>query len=171
MPYAVLLLAGASGDLGQRIARELALQRRQFSRVAWLLYPRDRPDARKEEEASSAIATLEQVTGEWSEPRSYRGFDIVVSAVGEDLCLEQKVHMDAAVAGGVKHFYPEECEHVYLSLPITWGFFADSEENQTAPTSAATIWPTSGAFETSSKCADTSKHGHKRTLHWATHTS
>jgi len=38
------------------------------------------------------------------------GFDIVISAVGDALCMNQPKYMDAAFASGVKHFYPAECE-------------------------------------------------------------
>src|ERR1700761_3517716 len=37
------------------------------------------------------------------------GFDIVISAVGDALCMNQPKYMDAAFAGGVRHFYPAEC--------------------------------------------------------------
>ncbi len=115
MPYAVLLLAVASEDPGRRIAGELALQKHHFSRAAALVEPSSRTDSDADkEEAGSLLGpeVLERVTGDWSEAHSYRGFDIVISAVGEDLYLEQRNYMDAAFAGGVKHFYPAECEQL-----------------------------------------------------------
>lgn len=48
------------------------------------------------------------------------GFDIVISAVGDALCAKQPEYIDAAIAGGVKHFYPAECTSPFPSLSTTF---------------------------------------------------
>lgn len=60
---------------------------------------------------------LERVVGSLSDPASYKGFDIVISAVGDDLCAKQPEFIDAAFAAGVKHFVPGECEF-YFSFVV-----------------------------------------------------
>lgn len=106
MPYAVLIL-GATGLLGPKICKELALQKQHFSRIAYLTSVAEADHGRA---AESPGNTLEQVVGRPSDPESYRGIDIVVSAVEGDACAKQTDFIDAAFAGGVKHFYPAECE-------------------------------------------------------------
>ena len=115
MPFSILLL-GATGTIGLKISKELALQKDQFSRAGFLT---PMADAGPEKEAKYAAIELERIVGSLSDPQSYEGFDIVVSAVGDALCGKQKDYIDAAFAGGVKHFYPGECQaNIKGHLPL-----------------------------------------------------
>jgi aspartate-semialdehyde dehydrogenase len=105
MTYSVLLL-GASGTIGTKIAAELAIHKDQLKRVAFLT---PLADAGPEKEEKYKVLQIERVVGSLENPTSYQGFDIVVSAVGDALCASQPKYMDAAFAGGVKHLYPAEC--------------------------------------------------------------
>jgi aspartate-semialdehyde dehydrogenase len=105
MTFSVLLV-GATGFIGSKFAAELAAHKNQFKRVAFLAASTDNA----EKEARYAKVPLERVKGGPESAASYKGFDIVLSAVGDDLCARQGVYFDAALEGGVKHFYPGECK-------------------------------------------------------------
>jgi aspartate-semialdehyde dehydrogenase len=107
MTYSILLL-GATTTLGQRIAKCLALRAKDFSRTAVLIPSNSGDDATTG--ARHDPDGFEVIVGSLIDPNSYNGFDIVVSAVGDDLCLTRDEHINAAIAGGVRHFYPTECE-------------------------------------------------------------
>ncbi|KAF4630751.1 hypothetical protein G7Y89_g7383 [Cudoniella acicularis] len=104
MTYSILLL-GATGFIGSLIAAELAILKEQklLERTAFLT-----STSSPEKEAKYAAVPLERITGSLTDPASYRGFDIVISAVGDDLCAQQVEFIDAAFEGGVRHFYPTE---------------------------------------------------------------
>lgn len=106
MTYAVLVL-GATSPIGQKISAELARQNHQFSRTAFLT---SSTNVGPEEEAKHHSINLECVIGSASDPKSYNGFDILVSAVEDDACAQQAEYIAAAIDGRVKHFYPAECE-------------------------------------------------------------
>ena len=106
MAYSVLLI-GAATPLGLKVSQQLALRTYRFSKVA-VLTPHAVTDSGTE--AKSASPGLEHVDGSYAEPGSYKGFDIVVCTLEDGLCAKQREYFDAAVAGGVKHFYPAECE-------------------------------------------------------------
>jgi len=101
-----VLLIGATGFVGTKIAAELAVHKDQFKRVAFLAAATDNAG----KEARYAKVPLERVKGSPENSASYKGFDIVVSAVGDDLCAKQGVFFEAAVEGGARHFLPGECE-------------------------------------------------------------
>lgn len=101
-----VLLLGATDTIGQKIAKQLSLQRVLFRRIAFLTPLADGGPAK---EARYSAIELDRVVGSPADPESYRDFDIVVSAVADDICFEQIEYIDAAFAGGVKHFYPAEC--------------------------------------------------------------
>jgi aspartate-semialdehyde dehydrogenase len=102
-----VLLLGATGTIGTKIARELAKQASVLKRVAFLT---PLADAGPEKEAKYAALGLERVIGNLEDSSSYADFDIVVSAVGDALCLRQPLYIEAAFEAGVKHFYPAECK-------------------------------------------------------------
>lgn len=106
MTYSVLII-GATGNIGSKISKELAAHKSELKRTAFLTAV---ADAGPEKEAKYAAIDLERVVGGLSDPASYKGFDIVISAVGDDLCAQQAEFADAAFAAGVKHFYPTECK-------------------------------------------------------------
>ncbi|KAH6665717.1 hypothetical protein B0J14DRAFT_660416 [Halenospora varia] len=104
MTYSILLL-GATGTIGSLIAAELANHKNRLKRVAFLTTT---ADAGPEKETKYAAVKLERAVGSLSDPESYKGFDIVISAVGDDLCPHQPEYFDAAIKAGVRHFYPTE---------------------------------------------------------------
>lgn len=110
--FSVLLL-GATGTIGTKIAYELGKQRSLFKRVAFLTSP---IHAGPEKEAKYSALDLERVIGSLEDSSSYLGFDIVVSAVGDALCLKQPIYIEAAFEAGVKHFYPAECEDIIIRV-------------------------------------------------------
>jgi hypothetical protein len=113
MPSAILVL-GAASPIGRKVSTELALQRHQFSRTAFLTHVAAAA-AGAGEESRYATIDLDRVVGSFSDPNSYRGFDVVLSTTDEDddghSCAQQQTeYIDAAFAGGVRHFYTNECE-------------------------------------------------------------
>ncbi|KAH8656582.1 hypothetical protein BGZ60DRAFT_417284 [Tricladium varicosporioides] len=104
MTYSVLLL-GATGTIGSLIATELANHKSHLKRVAFLT---PTANAGPDKEVKYAAVKLERVVGSLSDSASYNGFDIVISAVGDDLCPKQPEFFDAAIKAGVRHFYPTE---------------------------------------------------------------
>lgn len=106
MAYSILIL-GVTTPLSCCLANQLGAYKQNFSRIAVLVPEANADD---EENARDILAHVEYLTGNPSDPKSYQGFGIVVSTVGDDLCWKQEEYIDAAFAGGVKHFYPSECE-------------------------------------------------------------
>ena len=106
MTYSVLLL-GATGTIGSQIALKLAKYKDQLGRVAFLT---PSADGGAEKEARYKNVPIPRVVGSYEDPASYKGFDIVISAVGDPLCEAQIKYIDASFEGGVKHFYPAECK-------------------------------------------------------------
>ncbi|KAK9357648.1 hypothetical protein V1504DRAFT_436546 [Lipomyces starkeyi] len=104
MTYSVLLL-GATGTIGVKIAANLSLQSSQLKRTAFLT---PRADAGPAKEAKYATISLERIVGSLEDATSYKGFDVVISAVGDAVCAQQPKYIDAAFAAGVKHLYPAE---------------------------------------------------------------
>ncbi|KAG9235198.1 hypothetical protein BJ875DRAFT_529749 [Amylocarpus encephaloides] len=118
-----VLIIGATGAIGSKIAKEIETLKSSFKRAAFLT---PLADAGLEKEAKYAAIDLERVIGSLSDPASYSGFDIVVSAVGDDLCAQQPKFIDAAFAGGVKHFYPAEYgADLYNPRTIDEAYFVD----------------------------------------------
>ncbi len=105
MALSILLLGGTS-TLAHKVAKDLKLQAHVFARVA-ALTPSIDTDTKRELKTSSV---LEHIFGSPADLESYQGFDVVVFMVEDDLCAAQKEYIDAAIAGGVKHFYPAECQ-------------------------------------------------------------
>ncbi|CAG8978251.1 hypothetical protein HYALB_00009148 [Hymenoscyphus albidus] len=97
--------SGATGTIGSKISHQLSLQKSKFKRAAFLT---PLSDAGPKKEDRYAKVGLERVVGSLSDSASYTGFDIVISAVGDDLCAQQHEFIDAAFKGGVKHFVPGE---------------------------------------------------------------
>ncbi|KAF2166486.1 hypothetical protein M409DRAFT_23124 [Zasmidium cellare ATCC 36951] len=100
-----ILLLGATGTIRSKISLQLSLHANNFARVAFLTALADTGPSKEQKYAS---VPLERVVGSLTDPSSYTGFDIVIFAVGDDLCGKQIQFVDAAVEGGVRHFYPAE---------------------------------------------------------------
>lgn len=106
--YSVIIL-GATGIIGLELVKQFSVQKSHFKRLAFLTALAD-AGPEKEARYSKVEQQLERVVGSFSDPASYKGFDIVISVVGDDLCAQQHEFIDAAFAAGVKHFFPGECE-------------------------------------------------------------
>ncbi|KAJ9603327.1 hypothetical protein H2200_012105 [Cladophialophora chaetospira] len=104
MTYSILLL-GASTSLGRKVSKCLATHAQYLTRIA-VLSPGADADIR--EEGGDASNRLEHIVGRLNDPTSYQGFDIVVSTIDDDDSAAQKEYFDAAIVGGVRHFYPAE---------------------------------------------------------------
>ncbi len=116
MSYAILVLGGAS-PLGHKVSTELARQKHHFSSAAFLTHA---VDAAPQQEDRYATIDLDRVVGDYSNPDPYKGFDVVLSATGDDghrcggCAQRQTEYIDAAFAAGVRHFYPNECESLAI---------------------------------------------------------
>ena len=109
MTYSILLL-GANTTLGVQVAKCLARRAQEFDRVAALTPPTARE---RENEAKHAPEEVEVITGSLTDRNSYRGFDVLISTVEDDRSATQEDYIEAAIAGGVRHFYPAECEPLW----------------------------------------------------------
>ena len=86
-----------------------------FAKVAVLV-----PFSEIDEEGHAELIPPEvmRIVGRPTDSEVYRGIDIVVSAVEDELCFAQAEYLDAAIAGGVKHFVPAECELIMIIVGI-----------------------------------------------------
>lgn len=105
MSYSVLLI-GSTGFLGSSIAKKLAQYKGHLKKVAYLTATAQNTG---EKESKYSSVPLERVVGDFQDPQTYRGFDILISAVTHRVVLNQIKYFDAAFTGGVKHVYPTEC--------------------------------------------------------------
>ncbi|KAJ7472622.1 hypothetical protein FB451DRAFT_1339488 [Mycena latifolia] len=87
-----ILIIGAGGSLGLPLTR-----------VAILSDP-----AKAHKFTDAQENGIEVVLGSYLDFKSYAGFDVVLSLVGSALMRLQPAMIDAALAGGVRHFYPSE---------------------------------------------------------------
>jgi uncharacterized protein YbjT (DUF2867 family) len=98
-----ILLIGASGLLGKPVVEELLAQKERFDRIGILADP-----SRKGKFASYESQGVDLVVGSYLDSRLYSGFDTVISLVGNALMKLQPGIIEAAIAGGITHFYPSE---------------------------------------------------------------
>ncbi|KAJ7160643.1 hypothetical protein C8R43DRAFT_1086806 [Mycena crocata] len=98
-----VLIIGASGTVGRPLVQEFLRSKTRFRRVAVLADPAkiSRFDDVKKD-------GVEVVVGSFLEASSYKGFDTVISLVGNLAMKLQPAMIDAAIAAGVRHFYPSE---------------------------------------------------------------
>jgi hypothetical protein len=119
MSKASVLLIGANGALGRPILQELQRKMSLFSRIGVLTAP-DRVsnfagmDLEVQSSSLFDAATYAGIVKSLN-PASNSlltgfcsGFTVVISAVGNDLMILQPAMVDAAVKGGVRHFYASE---------------------------------------------------------------
>ncbi|KAK4501736.1 hypothetical protein PRZ48_007545 [Zasmidium cellare] len=99
-----VLLVGAGGVWGRPLLDQFIKQKSSFKRIAILA--RDENHAEKFSDAKSQ--GVEIVLGSFLDSASYKGFDVVMSLVGNALLRLQPAMIQAASAGGVTHFYPGE---------------------------------------------------------------
>ncbi|KAJ7472617.1 hypothetical protein FB451DRAFT_1089490 [Mycena latifolia] len=98
-----VLIIGASGALGRPLVAEFQKQRSHFARVGILSDPAKAHKFNNEKKNG-----IEVVLGSFLDFKSYHGFDVVLSLVGNATMRLQPAMIEAAVAGGVRHFYPSE---------------------------------------------------------------
>ncbi|KAJ7153815.1 hypothetical protein C8R46DRAFT_912434 [Mycena filopes] len=98
-----VLIIGASGSLGRPLVAEFQKQKSKFGRIAVLSEP-----AKAHRFAEVEKAGIEVVQGSFLDFKCYQGFDVVISLAGNAVIRLQPAMIDAALAGGVRHFYPSE---------------------------------------------------------------
>ena len=99
-----ILLIGAGGAIGTPLVQEFIRQKPSFSRIAILA-----SDASKKAKfAEAEAAGIEVIVGSYLDVSSYKGFDTVISLVGNTLLKLQPAMIDQAIAAGVTQFYPSE---------------------------------------------------------------
>ncbi|KAF8215092.1 hypothetical protein K438DRAFT_2123779 [Mycena galopus ATCC 62051] len=98
-----VIIIGASGALGRPLVEEFQEQRARFGRVAILSDP-----AKAYKFSEVQKSGTEVVIGSFLDFKCYQGFDVVLSLVGNGAMRLQPGMIEAAVAGGVRHFYPSE---------------------------------------------------------------
>ncbi|KAJ7239665.1 hypothetical protein C8J57DRAFT_1564729 [Mycena rebaudengoi] len=98
-----VVIIGASGTVGRPLVQEFLQNKTRFGRIAVLSDP-----AKIERFADVQRAGIEVVVGSFLEASSYRGFDTVISLAGNAAMKLQPGMIDAAIAGGARHFYPSE---------------------------------------------------------------
>lgn len=98
-----VLIIGASGSVGRPLVDEFVNKLDHFSKVGILSSPLS---AHKFE--SDKSRGIQVVVGSFTDPTSYGGFEIAISLAGNSIMRLQPAMIDAAVAGGVTHFYPSE---------------------------------------------------------------
>ena len=98
-----VLLIGASGAFGRPLVEEFITQLHRFRKVGILADP-----AKVSKFAEVAKRGIQVVPGSFLEPKSYAGYDTVISLAGNAIMRLQPAMIEAAVAGGVSHFYPSE---------------------------------------------------------------
>lgn len=98
-----VLLIGASGAFGRPLTEEFIAQLHRFEKVGIL------SDPSKVAKFDAAVARgIRVVSGSFLDPRAYAGYDTVISLAGNAIIRLQPAMIEAAVAGGVSHFYPSE---------------------------------------------------------------
>ncbi|KAJ7735988.1 hypothetical protein B0H16DRAFT_1380270 [Mycena metata] len=98
-----VLVVGASGSVGEPLMKEFQRQRSRFRRVAILSIP-----SKAHKFSPAQTNGIDLVLGSFLDFKSYEGFDVVISLAGSTLQRMQPAMIEAAVAGGVRHFYPSE---------------------------------------------------------------
>ncbi|KAJ7218252.1 hypothetical protein B0H12DRAFT_1153261 [Mycena haematopus] len=98
-----VLIIGASGSLGRPLVEEFQRQRARFNRVAILSDP---TKIHKFDQVQKN--GIEVISGSFLDFKCYQGFDVVISLTGNGAMRLQPAIIEAAIAGGVSHFYPSE---------------------------------------------------------------
>ncbi|KAJ7887126.1 hypothetical protein B0H14DRAFT_3082129 [Mycena olivaceomarginata] len=102
MPPSVIVV-GASGSVGRPLMAEFLAQISKFGRVAVLSDP-----AKVARFAEIQGHGIEIVAGSFLDGKSYEGFNVVISLVGNATLKLQPGMIEAAIAGGARHFIPSE---------------------------------------------------------------
>jgi len=97
-----VLLIGASGTLGSLVVEEFIKHLSKFDKVGILAEPS------KVSKFETVTKGIQIVLGSFLDPKSYAGYDTVMSFAGNAIMRLQPAMIEAAIAGGVTHFYPSE---------------------------------------------------------------
>ncbi|KAJ7759460.1 hypothetical protein DFH07DRAFT_919061 [Mycena maculata] len=98
-----VIIIGAGGNLGQPLVEEFLRQKSHFERLAVLSDP-----VKAHRFVDFQKRGVEVVQGSFLDFRCYQGFDVVLSLVGNSQMQLQPGMIEAAIAGGVRNFYPSE---------------------------------------------------------------
>jgi uncharacterized protein YbjT (DUF2867 family) len=98
-----VLLIGASGAFGRPLVEEFIVQLGKFEKVGILT-----EHSKMDKFAGAALRGIHLVSGSFVDPKAYAGYDTVISLAGNAIMRLQPAMVDAAIAGGVSHFYPSE---------------------------------------------------------------
>ncbi|OAP62392.1 hypothetical protein AYL99_04595 [Fonsecaea erecta] len=107
-----ILLVGAigAGSFGDYVAHELVKNPTHFTRIAFLNNterPADEVKKARIQELKAKGFEVIDAAG-YASPKSYEGFDCVLSFLGNHGLYLQPTIIDAAIEAGVRHFYPSE---------------------------------------------------------------
>ncbi|RFU81047.1 isoflavone reductase family [Trichoderma arundinaceum] len=98
-----VLILGAGGAFGRPLMEEFIRQKSHFSRVGILADPAKAPKF-----SDLAARGIDIVSGSFLDPKSYQGFEVVVSLAGNAIMRLQPAIIESAIEGGIRHFYPSE---------------------------------------------------------------
>ncbi|PNP39720.1 hypothetical protein TGAMA5MH_08391 [Trichoderma gamsii] len=98
-----VLVIGAGGAFGRPLMEEFIKQKSSFSRIAILSDP-----AKVSKFSDFTAQGIEVISGSFLDSKSYEGFEVVVSVVGNSIMRLQPAMVEAAITAGVRHFYPSE---------------------------------------------------------------
>lgn len=98
-----ILLIGASGNFGRILVEEFIKHLSKFDKVGILADP-----SKVSKFEAAAVKGIQIVPGSFVDAKSYTGYDTVMSLAGNAIMRLQPAMIEAAIAGGVTHFYPSE---------------------------------------------------------------
>lgn len=98
-----VLLIVASGAFGRPLVEEFIVNLEKFDKVGILADP-----SKVSKFSEVASRGIQIVTGSFVDPTSYTSYDTVISLAGNVIMRLQPAMIDAAITGGVTHFYPSE---------------------------------------------------------------
>ncbi|KAJ7724353.1 hypothetical protein B0H16DRAFT_1698682 [Mycena metata] len=98
-----VIVIGASGAVGRPLMKEFLAQKSQFGRIAVLSDP-----SKVSRFVEVQAQGVEVVEGSFLEAKSYEGFELVISLAGNAAMKLQPAMIEAAIAGGARHFIPSE---------------------------------------------------------------
>lgn len=98
-----ILIIGAGGSFGQPLVQEFIKHLPKFDKVGILSDP-----SKVSKFEAVAAQGIQIVSGSFVDPKAYTDYDTVISIVGNAIMRLQPAMIEAAIAGGITHFYPSE---------------------------------------------------------------
>jgi hypothetical protein len=105
-----ILVVGATGAFGKSVCLAIAQERSRFKRIA-IFHDTSRPTS---ESKAATISDLKEAGFEvvqsagYDDVEAFRGFDCVISLLGNHALHQQPAIFGKAIDAGVRHFYPSE---------------------------------------------------------------